>query len=327
MADKKEKNAKKNSVHLTGFLKENLLEKITDKDGKEVIRGSMTIATSSIDSHKVTFYASRFDKDGNETEAYKNLEEMLPEKTISVASYLKNTPTAIFDTAANGSTKLWAQARFEEYAKRKGEREDSSVFLRGFKAGFKTASDKSPFVPRAEFSVDVYLNDIKEEVVEEKETGRLLIEGIIVSYNGMAHKIDFVAPAEDGIADYIRANYKVGDTVTLNGDVLNIYEKRAVEDDKEEEAFFGRSAGKQYETVFVRERRIRGGSKTPIHQGEEGSYSTKEVKKALVNREAKMVENGKKSKDNKGEGQTSPAAPEQPKKNTGFSDNFSDVDF
>lgn len=327
MADKKEKKSgsRKNSVHITGYLKENLLELITDKDGNEVIRGSMTVATSSIDSHKVTFYVPHFDKSGNPMEAFDSLEALLPEKTISVASYLKNTPTATFDTAANGSTKVWVQARFDEYAKQKGEREDSSILLKGFKAGFKTATDSSPFVPRAEFSVDVYIDKMTEEVVDDKPTGRLWIYGIMMGYNNVAQKINFVAPTEDGIADYIRENYHPTDTVTLNGDVVNIYEKELIENPEAESNFFGRaSGGKQYETTFTRERRIRGGSKTPIKQGEEGCFKAEDIKQGLVNRNEKMVANGKRDKA-RSEEETS-AAPVK-KANSGSNSNFTDVDF
>ena len=327
MADKEKKSSsRKNSVHITGYLKENLLEVITDKNGNEVIRGSMTVATSSVDSHKITFYTPRFDKNGGASEAYESLEALLPEKTISVASYLKNTPTATFDTAANGSTKVWVQARFDEYVRRKGEREDSSVILKGFKAGFKTATDASPFVPRAEFSVDVYLEKIADEIVDDKPTGRLLIDGIMLDYRGVAQKINFVAPVEDGIADYIKANYHETDTVTLNGDVLNIYEREIKEDPEAENSYFGRArGGKQYETTFTRERRIRGGSKTPIKQGEDGCYKTEDIKQGLVSREEKMIENGKRDKA-KAEG--APAAEAPVKKVTpAVNSNFTDVDF
>ena len=309
--EKDKKITRKNTVRIVGHLKENLLEKIVNSDGVEVIRGSMIISIGELESHKVQFYV--VNKEGSN---FADFESLLPENTTTIAGYLKSNPTATFATACSMATKVWAMARFDEYATRVGEREDSMILLKGFKAGFKVPSEKSPFVPCAEFTCDVYINDLREELDEDsKPTGRAILEGILPAYNDNAYKIDFVAPAEDNIAKYILSNYHVSDTVTINGDVVSLSIQEQKEDASKEPQFFGRQSSEpQYITKFVRERRIRGGSATPISNGSEGSITTEEVKIGLATREIKMVANGSKKNSNN---KTSSPAPQPVKKDLG----------
>lgn len=313
MAEKK----KTNTVKLVGYLKENNLEQITNARGDKVIRGSLIIATDKISSHKVQFYVAETTSNGEDSKDYASLLTLLPDNTITIASFLKENSSADFDTAANASSKVWVMARFEEYATRSGERTRSMVTLKGFRAGFSKA-DKA-FTPCAEFDVDVYVNKIEPEVENEEKTGRLLIEGLIPKYNGSVDVVDFVAVSEDGVAKYIGEHYAVGDTANLKGDVVSLQDRQLVE--TEDTEYFGRSSGPQYETKFIRERRVVGGSKNPLHEGDEGAITKQFVKEGLAARELKMDENGAKAKSSPNSGaQTAAAAP----KKTSTSD---DLDF
>lgn len=284
--------AKNNTVHIVGYLKENNLELVKNKKGEEVIRGAIIVATSEIESHKIQFYIPKIDRNGQESKDFTRLSELLPEKTISIASFLKANESANYLSASQAASKVWVMAHFEEFASRVGERERSIITLKGFRAGFKQDTTESPFVPCADFTVDVYVNSIEKEAdTEGKETGRLLLEGIMPLYNGSAYKMTFVAPVEENVASFISGNYAVGDTVTLKGDVVSIQQK--VKKSAEDDEFFGRGNDIQYETKFIRERRIAGGSKTPIKQGEEGSFLLEDIKAALAERTIKMDENGK----------------------------------
>ena len=188
MAEKK----KTNTVKLVGYLKENNLEQITNARGDKVIRGSLIIATDKISSHKVQFYVAETTSNGEDSKDYASLLTLLPDNTITIASFLKENSSADFDTAANASSKVWVMARFEEYATRSGERTRSMVTLKGFRAGFSKA-DKA-FTPCAEFDVDVYINKIEPEVENEEKTGRLLIEGLIPKYNGAKAACSLLEP-------------------------------------------------------------------------------------------------------------------------------------
>lgn len=290
MAEEQKKKKLANNVVLTGYLKENNLEKIVNKSGIDVIRGSIIIATDEINAHKVQFYVAATTTNGEPSKDFAKLEEILPGRTTTVASVLKEDPTADFTTALNAATKVYATARFDEYAlKEENGEERSVVSLKGFRAGPKTISD-GVFKPRAEFTADIFINDLKEE---EGGTGRIVIDGLMPKYDKSVQKVEFIAPVEDGIADYIKGHYHITNTVTLKGDLINTAEKILKEDNSS--SFFGRSDGPQYETKFVRERIIRGGSATPICNGEEGSITTAAVKAGLAERALRMSQNAAKA--------------------------------
>lgn len=290
-----EKKTKTNTVKIVGYLKENNLEQIVNARGDKVIRGSIIVATDSISSHKIQFYVAERTSSGDESKDYASLLNLLPDNTITVASFLKENADADFAMAANAASKVWVMARFEEYATKVGERVRSMVTLKGFRAGFSKAD--SGFNPCAEFDVDIYINKMDYETDEAgKKTGRILIEGLLPKYDGSVDKIDFVAVQDNNVANYIDKNYKVTDTVNIKGDVVSIQERTIVAGSDESDMFFGRvTTAPQYETVFVRERRIMGGAKTPIHAGEEGCIEQSFVKNGLASREVKMIANGEKS--------------------------------
>ena len=300
MAEKK--TTKQNSVHVVGYLKENNLEVVSTAKG-DAIRGSLLIATNDANSFKVQFYTYSKTKNGDDSEDYKNLSELLPEKTTSIASFLKNNPGSTFEIAANGASKVWVMARFEEFASKVGERTKTMVTLKGFKAGFKTATDSSPFVPRAEFVADIFIKDIKPEIINETEenpgesTGRYIIDALLPMYDESVQLVDFIAPAEGGIADYMSKNFAKNDTLTIKGEVVSMFQRILKSGSENEDDFFGAAPEPQYETTFTRERIIRGLSRKPIKQGEEGCISLKFVQDGMAKREVKMVENGKRAKE------------------------------
>ena len=208
--------------------------------------------------------------------------------------FVLDNPDADFNMAANAASKVWVRADFDEYATRTGERTRSIITLKGRNGGFSKAD--APFTPCAEFDVNIFINKMTDEEDEDgKKTGRLILEGLLPKYDGSVDKIDFIAVAENNIAGYIGKNYNIYDTVNIKGDVVSLQERTQIAGSDNSE-FFGRGASTpQYETIFIRERRIMGGSKTPIHQGEEGSISLESVKNGLAAREVKMIANGEKA--------------------------------
>ena len=339
MAEKTEKKInRKNSVHIVGYLKENTLEQVSTNEGENAIRGNLIIATDDLNSHKVQFYVSETNKDGETSEDYTKLVELLPDKTTSIADFLKNNPGATFEMAKNASTKVWAQARFEEYVSSEGERTTSMITIKGYKAGLKTASDS--FNPSANFTMDIFIKEVVDEVIYADEndetgtpTGRVIVKAFYPAYNEVVHYIDFVAPVEDGVAAYLKANYKPTQTATVNGIILSLQEQIKKEN-ADEGAYFGRPNETQYQTKFVRERRILGGTAHPLDQGAEGCITNDEIKAGLAKRATKAAENGKRAKEAKAKAAAQQPKQEAPKTqapsnpstpNTPAS--FSDVDF
>lgn len=322
----KEKNTsdkKENSVMIAGFLKENNLELVTDANGNQVVRGSLTISTSNTESHRVQFYVKETSK------AFEGMLDVLPDNTVSIASHIKNTPGANFDDAVKAATKIWALGSIEEYAKKTGEREDSRVSIRGSKAGLsKVQDDPSKITPKADFAVDVYIENMCDETDEnDNETGRVILTALIPKYDDSVDRVDFVTDIENHVSEYIKKNYSVGDTVKIKGELVD---KTIIEEvepaEEEEDDFFGKPSApkKQYNTTFIHERLITGGSKKTLKEGEEGALSKAFIKKALVKREEKMVANGKKNSQYK---ESSAQKPTSQAKATAKAEEDEDMDF
>ena len=325
MAEKK-KDSNTNIVSIKGYLKENTLEQVTSSTGDLVIRGALLVATDALNAHKIQFYVPETRFNGDHSADFDRMQELLPAKTVTMASFLKDASAADFEMAANAATKIWVMARFDEYATRNGERTTSMVTLKGMRAGVATA-DKGPFVPKAEFSATIYINTMEPEEDEVNgATGRIKIEGLLPKYSGQLDIIDFVAVTDNGVADVVRANWHVGDTVKIEGDLVSLALRKKVEET--ENSSFGRSRAPQYETTFIRERRIVGGSKNPIKG--DGELTKDMVKEGLALREAKMVQNGTRAQQNASRGFSAPARPaaaQTPSYPTGTGFPGEDVDF
>lgn len=307
MAEKK-RDSNVNTVNIRGFLKENTLEQVVNTNGDRVIRGALLIATDALNAHKVQFYIPETKFNGEHSADFDRLLELLPSNTVSLASFLKDSNSIDFDTAANAATKVWAIGRFDEYATRSGERTTSMVTVKGMRAGLATA-DKGPFTPKAEFTTTIYINKMSPEQDEaENNTGRICIEGIVPKFKGNVDMIDFVAVTENGVADVVKANWHEGDTVKVEGDLISLAIRKKIEED--DGSTFGRTHAPQYETTFIRERRIVGGSKNPIKG--DGEITKDMVREGLAIREEKMIENGLRAQKNSSRGFSANAAPASP---------------
>lgn len=290
-----------NYVDITGYLKENTLECVKTKDGKDAIRGNLIVATSDTEAYKVQFYANHFKKDGNENSTYKNLLEVLPSRAMSIAAYLSGNPAANFQTAAQCSTKVHVRAHMQEYATKLDNKERSIVTLKGFSVELKTATDAHPFVPEAKFDVDMYIESMSEETKYDKETenveptGRLIISGLLPEdYDGTMrtmNRISFVVPAEK--ADFVQNNYEVHDTANFKGKLVNIEQKEVASETVDDPFAWNGGGETQFKTTFVRERQILGRNpgKLPIHEGDENCITQEEVKAGLVLRDQHIAEN------------------------------------
>lgn len=289
---------RKNYVGITGYLKENTLECVKTKDGKDAIRGNLIVATSDNEAYKVQYYASRVFKNGKENPTFKDLVEVLPNKTMSIAAYLSGNPTANFQTAAQCSTKLYVRAHMEEYATKLDNKERSIVTLRGDAAKLKTVADSRPFVPEATFAAEMYIESMNEETQFDKDTenveptGRLVVVGLLPDFKGVMNRISFVVP-KGKLAEFVQNNYEIHDTANFTGKLVDIEKKEITEEVADDPFSWNGGNETQFKTTFVRERQIMGreSGKLPIHEGDEGCITTEEVKNGLVLRDQHIVEN------------------------------------
>lgn len=280
--------SKTNKISIRGYLKENNLTEVMDGNIRK-ITGNISIATTDNNVFKINF---------DKKEGAKGYEEslaLLPANTISSAQYIKANPTATLKTAQEACTKVWASGLMRENYYKKDGVERSVPTYRAFSLGIVNESASREFIPQATFTVDVFINDMKDELdANNAKTGRLLLEGLIPdAYFGVMNKFSFVAPSEDNIAAYIKKNYAVQDTVTLKGDLVNMIVKTKVEQSTDDN-FFGRGNDTTvtYSTTFVDERVIKGGSKFPIHPTDKGAITIEDAKAGLEKRASELREVG-----------------------------------
>lgn len=290
----------RNFVSITGYLKENTLDTFTTKDGQPCIKGSLVIATSEIDAHKVSFYVTKFDKNHQPNKNYNDLEALLPLQTNTIGNFIKANPNATFQMAMGQATKVFVRAKFEEYASKIDNNERSMILLKGFSAKVKTVSDTQQFTPAATFSVDVYIDKIVEETKHNKETesleptGRLILQCFLPQYDGRMDKINFIVPTDDNKAEFIRNNYTVGNTANFTGKIINITQEVESDAPIVEDSFaWGATTQKQIKTTFTRERIILGREygKIPLEEGMSGAITKDMIKKGLVIRDEHIADN------------------------------------
>lgn len=297
----KQKNRYANSVRIVGYLKENNLETVTNTRGDQVIRGALVIATTKTSSYKVQFYVAAMTSANEPSQDYERLSALLPANTTTVASILKADSNADFDSAIANATKVWVMARLDEYASRSGERETSMITIKGFRGGI-ASEDK--FRPCAEFEADVYIETLAEEVNGANEkTGRLSLGCVVPKYKEIMDRIDFIAGTEGNAAQFIASHWKVGDTVHIGGDLVNLQERVLVESETPSEGF-GRLTEPQYETRFVRERVITTGGPCKCDP-----ITKAMVKEGLAQRELLMQKNGARAKQSPNANANISAAP------------------
>jgi hypothetical protein len=151
------------------------------------------------------------------------------------------------------------------------------------------------------FEVEMAIQTIKEEKDKDGETtGRVIVSGFIVNYNGSVAPITLISPKddEDGIGDFILDTFSAGESVRLNGDIIYATVVK--------ESTAGNSFGRKTSTtVQERELVIRGGSSEPLLDSEgEPKFDIKLMKKAIADRQVYLdglLEKAKSGNNNKKE--------------------------
>lgn len=133
----------------------------------------------------------------------------------------------------------------------------------------------------ASFVTDIFIMDMHDEVNREGDTtGRLVIKGGIVQYNGRLDVVDFIVEAPDTV-EYINRNWEINGTVTVKGRI------RVLSQEEEMQASGWGEDVPETTTRFVRELIITTGDDEC--KEEEFAYDLAEIKKAFNERKA-MIE-------------------------------------
>lgn len=286
----------KASIEVMGQLSERTLTKEM-KDGKGVIKGNLVIRTTPENFITFNVYVDEFKKDGkggftkDKNSIFDGMETILNEYQ-SIAEVGEENATWIHVNAKDG--KISPYTNFKNGKKFEGIRYRSN-FLSRPKAG-------EELKPTATFEIEMFITSIMPEYYTQgenagQETGRVLVKGWMPTYSGI-EPIELVAPKmieidgyESEIADAVRDEYEVGQTVVFYGDVVNnritITETVPVK--------IGRPKVNT-RTKYINEFII-----TSAGEPKTGdAYNAEAIKQAITEREAKLEEEKKKSKMAKG---------------------------
>jgi hypothetical protein len=297
MSSKTELREAINEVFIEGVLKEKNLEiipaEMKNSSGSTVktdaIRGELVIASTEDSEHKVKVYAYKLTKDGKDNSVFKGLKTVMDEY-VSIAEALKSSQTA---DAADKVRVTKGRLGLNDYYLPNGE-------LRSYpqiNTNFVNRVKEGTYNPKAEFSLEVYFDSITPEIKDSEETGRLLVKVIVPMYGGEVIPLTLVATDEDTI-NYIQTNYEAKKTGKIWGEFFN-----SVKITKTVEQGFGK-AKEKITTNTINELILVGGEETQYEDDDEKSYSTELIKKAMAERDIKLDELLKKSKDGKSGGKT-----------------------
>lgn len=160
----------------------------------------------------------------------------------------------------------------------------------------------------ASFIIDIYILDMKPETDRDgEETGRLIIKGAIVQYQGKVDVVEFIVENQDTV-DYIERNWNIDDTVEVRGRIR----VTAIEDKpKATESSWGEDVP-EATTRTVRELIITKGSDEAYE--EDFAYDKTDIRKALNVRKALIEQlqiDAKKNNTPKAAAATEPATKEK----------------
>lgn len=199
-------------VSVVGILAEKDMKiepsEVTLQNGTKVesqaIRGSLTIKVDDVNSVKFNVYANQLTKDGKQSNLFAGLQTIMNEYK-SIAEVGVDAADRI---AVNGGD-------INIFTGRDGK---ASV---GFKSNFfNRIKNVENLEPKAEFSVELFINSLLPEYdKEQNETGRLIVNGWVPTYGGNVEPIVLIAP--EGVADAVNDSFEPGQTVKFYGDVVN----------------------------------------------------------------------------------------------------------
>lgn len=272
---------------IEGVLSEMKLEKARDKEGKNVVKGNMSIKTSETNFVTVNVYVNELTKSGEKNKAYSGIETVMNEyKSIAAVGAKEATKVRIGRGQVQPNT----------YINRDGDVQTNIRYSSNF---FNRITDAEEFKPRAEMEVEGYISSIVNEVDKDgEETGRLKINLYMPTYAGI-EPFAMVVPAD--IADAVTSTFEVGQTAKFYADIVN---KVDIKEEVIQLAVGGTKTKVHKE--FLNEIQMTG-AENPYEPESPKAYSSEVIRQALADREIK-IDNMKKEAAEAKSKANSPAA-------------------
>lgn len=187
-------------VNCEGIVSEKDLKVVTE-EGATKIQGSLTVKTGDTNFIRFNVNVNEKTKNGTDNKTFAGIKTVMEEyKSIAEAG--------------------------EEEADKVRVNGDLNIFttLNGTNVGYKSnffnrLKNPDEFEPKAEFTVEVFINSITPEVnTDGEETGRVVVNGWTATYSGV-EPVKLVAEGE--IASAVDSTFEPGQTVEFYGEVIN----------------------------------------------------------------------------------------------------------
>ena len=259
-----------NKIEIMGLLAE---KELSDESNESRIAGSFSIKIDDLNTIKLNFRADRLTKKGDPNPSYDSLKKFY------------DTSNTIASVGEENATKVYTNhAELNPYFSTKSNTQYTNYRV-SFIGEFR--GKEEDWKPKAEASVEVYINAIIDEMDKEGEpTGRVVVKGWMPTYSGI-EPLTFIAPEE--IADAIRDGYEMGQTVLFIAMVNN----SRIEKKKEIPMRIGKKVTVEYS--FTNELIITGASEPYDEDSETKPYDAGAIKQAIQEREAKIKEASEKA--------------------------------
>lgn len=220
----------------------------------------------------VTFFSMEKKKDGGHNKLYDSIIQQ-KEKFISAAAAEDESQATRVSIVGTLDENTYYTA--------------DGVERNGFQISAKFLNKAKPAdKEKATFMVSGVVANKKPEIKNDEETGRLIVQMVVIGYGGKANVINMIA--DGSAAKFIEQKWEVGDTVNVSGK-FNVNFKTVV---IKEEQGFGEPIERE-RTVSNKELIITGGS--PAGLEEAFSYDADDIKVALANRKTYLEETKEKT--------------------------------
>ena len=276
-----------------GIISEMNLKVNTDTEGKEYIGGTVKIKTDETNTVVTDVKVNKVTKDGKENKTYDGwLRRMAEYKSIADVGVDEATIVHIKK----------GQLRPNKYINKETGREVQGV---RYSANFMNKVDRTytedgklDITFKAEFHVTGYIQSIIDEFNKEEETGRLILNLQVPTFNSI-EPLKLIVP--ENLADAVKDMWEMGATVDVDGKIINraiVTEKvikRAIGDDLHETS-----------TEYVNELLMTGGSEA---YEEEFAYKEEAIRKAMADKQIALDEAKAKVEEAKKKGKNNSAVP------------------
>ena len=266
-------NQATNKLNIVGKLLDCTFREGTTSTGQKYESANFTVRVTQkvngveeVSEIPVSIFASPFTSQNKPHPGYKNIQDMKSWKTVQDVGNTEATVVRMTN----------ASLQENNFVTRSGQ------LISGWQIRTSFVNEGGKMGEIASFNVDIFILDMHDEVNSDGEpTGRLIVKGGVVQYNGRLDVLEFIVEGNDAV-DYISRNWNINDTVNAGGRirVTSKEVKRSAS-----ESSWGEELP-ETSTQMVRELIITRGSEEAFD--EEFAYNPTDIKKAFNERKARI---------------------------------------